>query len=335
MKAIVVEKPFEIRIAEVEKPRITRGDEVLIRVISGGICGSDIGIYNGTNSLATYPRIIGHEYGGRIEEIGPEVTGLRPGDVVAVDPVRSCGHCYACNHHRHNVCRQVEVTGVHRDGGFAEYMLAKAQCLVKIPDDVDEAQACIVPCGGGVAYHAMVKRFQVGPEDRVLILGVGGLGIQAIEMCAICGAETIALDIDDDKLAAAKAAGATYAINTRNPRYLELLRDLGGGTVLFDTTGAAKALRDCVSVLKKGARILLVAYGPGREVHLDMADVVLNEFEILGSRGVGIQDVAEIMSLIERKKYAPIVQRYPLSEINEVIDKLNSNKLIGRAVLVP
>ena len=88
-------------------------------------------------------------------------------------------------------------------------------------------------------------------------------------------------------------------------------------------------------MLKKGARILLVAYGPGREVHLDMADVVLNEFEILGSRGVGIQDVAEIMSLIERKKYAPIVQRYPLSEINEVIDKLNSNKLIGRAVLVP
>ena len=81
MKAIVVEKPFEIRIAEVEKPRITRGDEVLIRVISGGICGSDIGIYNGTNSLATYPRIIGHEYGGRIEEVGPEVTGLRPGDV--------------------------------------------------------------------------------------------------------------------------------------------------------------------------------------------------------------------------------------------------------------
>ena len=141
--------------------------------------------------------------------------------------------------------------------------------------------------------------------------------------------------LGDDKLAAAKAAGATYAINTRNPRYLELLRELGGGTVLFDTTGAAKALRDCVSVLKKGARILLVAYGPGREVHLDMADVVLNEFEILGSRGVGIQDVAEIMSLIERKKYAPIVQRYPLSEINEVIDKLNSNKLIGRAVLIP
>ena len=103
MKAIVVEKPFEIRIAEVEKPRITRGDEVLIRVISGGICGSDIGIYNGTNSLATYPRIIGHEYGGRIEEVGPEVTGLRPGDVVGVDPVRSCGHCYACSHHRHTV----------------------------------------------------------------------------------------------------------------------------------------------------------------------------------------------------------------------------------------
>ena len=95
MKAIVVEKPYEIKIAEVPVPQIRQPDEVLIKVISGGICGSDVGIYNGTNSLATYPRIIGHEFGGRVVEVGAAVKHLKSGDVVAVDPVRSCGHCYA------------------------------------------------------------------------------------------------------------------------------------------------------------------------------------------------------------------------------------------------
>lgn len=338
MKAMVLKEYNQplVYCEDYPDPVIREENDVIIKITACGLCTTDLKVQHGVLETGGLPRILGHEPAGVVTAVGSRVTNVKVGDRVISSTYMACRTCENCRRGRDTLCENLSGRlGITVDGGFAEYMLAKAQCLVKIPDDVDEAQACIVPCGGGVAYHAMVKRFQVGPEDRVLILGVGGLGIQAIEMCAICGAETIALDIDDDKLAAVKAAGATYAINTRNPRYLELLRELGGGTVLFDTTGAAKALRDCVSVLKKGARILLVAYGPGREVHLDMADVVLNEFEILGSRGVGIQDVAEIMSLIERKKYAPIVQRYPLSEINEVIDKLNSNKLIGRAVLIP
>ena len=124
MKAIKVIEPFKVEIVDVPKPVIERKDDVIIRITSGGICGSDIGIYNGTNSLATYPRLIGHEFGGIVTEVGEAVTAVKPGDKVAVDPVRSCGHCYACRIGRHNVCSTLEVMGVHRDGGFAEYVSA-------------------------------------------------------------------------------------------------------------------------------------------------------------------------------------------------------------------
>ena len=96
MKAIKVIKPFDVQIVEVEKPEIKKGTDVIVKITSGGICGSDIGIWNGTNSLATYPRIIGHEFGGIVVEIGKDVKNIKVGDKVAVDPVVSCGECYAC-----------------------------------------------------------------------------------------------------------------------------------------------------------------------------------------------------------------------------------------------
>ena len=130
MKAIKVIEPFKVEIVDVPKPVIERKDDVIIRITSGGICGSDIGIYNGTNSLATYPRLIGHEFGGIVTEVGEAVTAVKPGDKVAVDPVRSCGHCYACRIGRHNVCSTLEVMGVHRDGGFAEYVSAPESYVI-------------------------------------------------------------------------------------------------------------------------------------------------------------------------------------------------------------
>ena len=114
MKAIKVIEPFKVEIVDVPNPTIKKDDDVIVRITSGGICGSDIGIWNGTNSLATYPRLIGHEFGGIVTEVGSAVTSVKPGDKVAVDPVVSCGHCYACRIGRHNVCSTLEVMGVHR-----------------------------------------------------------------------------------------------------------------------------------------------------------------------------------------------------------------------------
>ena len=194
MKAAVVVANEDVQYQEVEEPQVTPG-HVKIKVRYSGICGSDIPLVL-NHGVHFYPIVLGHEFSGDVVEVGEGVTNVKVGDRVISSTYMACRTCENCRRGRDTLCENLSGRlGITVDGGFAEYMLAKAQCLVKIPDDVDEAQACIVPCGGGVAYHAMVKRFQVGPEDRVLILGVGGLGIQAIEMCAICGAETIALDI--------------------------------------------------------------------------------------------------------------------------------------------
>jgi len=132
MKAVLVKAPLEVEVVDVPKPEITAPDEVLIKVRYGGICGSDIGIYSGGNAFATYPRIIGHEFAGTVEAVGDAVKDLAPGDLVSVDIVNSCGHCYACRTGHHNVCKDLEVTGVHRDGGFAEYFKVRREMVYKL-----------------------------------------------------------------------------------------------------------------------------------------------------------------------------------------------------------
>ena len=124
MKAVQIVKPEQLEIIEIEKPVIDNKNNVLIKMTAAGICGSDIGIYHGTNAAATYPRIIGHEMVGRVEEVGPDVQNLKPGDRVIVNQVTSCGECYPCKKGRGNVCDHLAVRGVHIDGGYREYITA-------------------------------------------------------------------------------------------------------------------------------------------------------------------------------------------------------------------
>lgn len=134
MKAVQITKPHEMLLADLPEPQGCGAHEVKIRVKAAGICGSDIQIYRGTNPFAVYPRVIGHEFCGVVEETGEAVTRVKKGDHAAVDPVISCGNCRACRMGRHNVCEKLEVTGVHRDGGFCDYIvLPEKMCTVRIP----------------------------------------------------------------------------------------------------------------------------------------------------------------------------------------------------------
>ena len=136
MKAVYMEKPWNIEISDVQMPKPKEG-EALLRVKSAGICGSDIGAFRGTNGLVSYPRIIGHEIAGEVISI-PEnnKNGIKPGDRVIVDPYLYCGHCYPCSIGRTNCCVDLKVLGVHVDGGMAEYFCHPADMLLKVPDDM-------------------------------------------------------------------------------------------------------------------------------------------------------------------------------------------------------
>ena len=134
MKGVQIVEPNKLQIVDLEKPQIDKENNVLVRMVAAGICGSDVGIYHGTNAAATYPRIIGHENVGIVEEIGEGVTRVKVGDRVIIDQVTACGHCYACRKGRPNVCGNLKVRGVHIDGGYREYMAVPDRDCYLVPE---------------------------------------------------------------------------------------------------------------------------------------------------------------------------------------------------------
>lgn len=305
MKAIVVEKPFEIGIVEVPMPQIRSDNEVLIKVISGSICGSDIGIYNGTNSLATYPRIIGHEFGGRIVEVGAAVTDVKVGDVVAVDPVRSCGKCYACRHNRPNVCSMVRCVGVHEDGGFAEYVVAPAEKCHKLnPERIDEKMACLVePYSIGVQVN---YRGEITADDTVLVMGSGPIGVAVMQVAKARGARVMMTDIVPERLAHAKECGADCVVDVRT-------QDLAQEVLCFsDGEGVAVAV-DSVCSLTSVPQAMDLVCPAGRVVVLGLKDkpseiqqvaFTKKEVSVYGSR-LNNNRFPEVISLYDAGKIHP------------------------------
>lgn len=168
MKAVQIVKPDELRVIDVEKPVIDGKNNVLVRMTAAGICGSDVGIYHGTNAAATYPRIIGHEMVGRVEEIGEGVSGLKVGDRVIINQVTSCGHCYPCRKGRGNVCDNLEVRGVHIDGGYREFIAVPESDCYLLPDSLSDEDAVMIE-PTTIAIQSCT-RAQLEKDDMLLIL---------------------------------------------------------------------------------------------------------------------------------------------------------------------
>lgn len=284
MKAIKVAEPFQVEVAEVLKPVIEGPGEVLIKVTSGGICGSDIGIYNGTNSLATYPRIIGHEFGGIVEEIGSGVKRVKPGDKVSVDPVVSCGECYACRIGRHNVCASLEVMGVHRDGGFAEYIKVPEENVHIFHTDFDEAYLGLVePFTIGVEIN---RRGEICAGDQVLIMGAGPIGICAMQVAKKNGAQVIMTDIVEERLKKALSMGADEVVLVSKENLEERLNTFTAGEgipVIVDTVCLPSSLEQAVMLACPAGRIVVLGLR-NEPSAITMADITKKELTIVGSR---------------------------------------------------
>ena len=326
MKAVIVDKPFEIRIAEVPKPEIKTPDEVLIRVKYGSICGSDVGIYKGTNSLATYPRLIGHEYGGIVEEVGANVKGLKPGDVVAVDPVRACGHCYACRVGRHNVCNTVEVTGVHRDGGFAEYVVAPESAVYKIdtskvPLDVI---SLVEPYSIGVQ---VAHRGHIGAGDKVLVMGSGPIGITVMQVAKARGASVMMTDLFDSRLERAKALGADIVLNVREKdleKEVMAWTEGEGMPVIVDSVCTPASFEQAVSLTSAAGRVVTLGLVNKPSAIASVQLVKKKELDLVGSR-LNNHRFPEVIEGFENGSLTPagiVSSRYPAAEADTALKHL-------------
>ena len=178
MRSVVVKEPGQLNIESRPVPA-PGAHEVRVKIAFAGICGSDVHIYQGHNPFAKYPRVIGHEFFGIIDAVGEQISPARIGERVAVDPVVSCGHCYPCSVGRPNVCAQLQVIGVHRDGGFSDYACVPAKNAWRIPEAISDRQATMVEPFTIAAN--ITAQLQPTAQDIALIYGAGPMGLTAIQ----------------------------------------------------------------------------------------------------------------------------------------------------------
>ena len=214
MKAVYIKEPGKLEVIDVEKPSIKKDTQVLVKITAAGICGSDIHIFHGTHAYATYPRIIGHEGCGIVEEVGSAVTDLKPGDSVIIEPITGCGTCYACRHGRYNCCPDIKVAGVHIDGVMEEYFVTERNKLYKYdPNELTPVEAATAePYTVGAQANAQAN---TQPGDLVLIHGAGPIGMIICDIAEKRGATVIVSEVNEDRLKIAKDFGAKYTINPK------------------------------------------------------------------------------------------------------------------------
>jgi L-gulonate 5-dehydrogenase len=288
VKAVFVKEPRSLDVVTLPEPSPGPG-EVLVRVRAAGICGSDVHICHGTNPLAEYPRIIGHEFTGEIAALGEEAVGLAGtgglsvGDHVVVDPVTSCGECYPCSVGRHNVCARLSVFGVHRDGGMAEFVAVPAANAHVVPKEWAWEKAVMTEPFSIAAN--ILSRTECTARDRVLVLGAGPIGLTVLMSAVLLGARVAVADILDSRLETARNLGAERIFNTKTQNLEE--------EALTWSEEGVPLIVDAVCIPEMFPSLLRMASPAGRVAHLSFAErpatvspleITKKELSIIGSR---------------------------------------------------
>ncbi|AZO93338.1 zinc-binding alcohol dehydrogenase family protein [Halocella sp. SP3-1] len=284
MKALRVEEPNKIAVVEIPEVKLEKDNEILIKVKAAGICGSDISIYLGKSPVASYPRILGHEVTGIVQEIGNSVTRFEVGDHVIIKQTESCNMCYACKHGRDNVCVDLKVRGVNIDGGYREHMTVPETSAYLIPKDLDFKTAVLIE-PFTIAFQACA-RGRLQEDDTLLVYGVGALGSTIIQVAKSFGCKIIAVDIEEDKLDQAKRLGAAYTINGKSPTLKEEIQAASndyGPTVCIDSVCNPGSFEFLVDVVGNAGRVVLMGFDT-RVSEIAQFKITAKELDIIGSR---------------------------------------------------
>lgn len=299
MKALVLQKPGHASIETIPEPKAKPGD-VLLKVRMVGFCGSDLNSYRGLNPLVSFPRIPGHEVSATVVESGGD-SGFAVGTDVALNPYTSCGNCASCRRDRPNACQFNQTLGVQRDGALTEFIVMPHEKLY--PAKLGLTELCLVePLT--VGFHA-VARGRVTAEDTVAIFGCGGVGLGAVAASSARGARTICVDVEDEKLELAQAAGGAHKINSlREPLHGRLLEitDGRGPDVVIEAIGSPATFRAAVEEVAFTGRVVYIGYAK-EPVSYETKLFVQKELDILGSRNALPDDFAAVIKMLEAGKF--------------------------------
>lgn len=326
MKAIQVIKPGELKIIDKEKPRIIKENEVLIKVKATGICGSDMHIYHGTSPVATYPRVIGHEFVGEVIETGKNASVVKIGDKVIVEPIIYCGKCYACKTGRQNVCENLEVLGVHKDGGFQEYIVVEESKAHKFDNNLSWEEAVLIEpftIAAQANWHGNVK-----DKDVVYIVGAGPIGLTILQYAKYKGAICITSDIDDEKLEKSKGLGADYTLNPNKVNIEKEIRDITNGmgaNVIIDAVGLPQVFEQAVNIVSNAGRIVILGF-TDQPSTIAQLPITKKEITICGSR-LQTNKFPEVVELFNNHKLSPkllISHVFDINDINKAIQLIEN-----------
>ncbi|MCF3934258.1 zinc-binding alcohol dehydrogenase family protein [Acuticoccus sp. M5D2P5] len=290
--------------------------EVMLRIVRGGICGSDLHIFHGTNPYATYPRVIGHEFGGIVETVGDGVTGLREGDHVVVDPVVSCGVCYPCRIGRSNVCARLEVIGVHRDGGFRPFVTLPADNAIKVSPDLPFDVATLAE-PFSIAANALL-RTGCDPTDHVLLYGAGTVGLTMLQVAKLEGARVMIADPDGARLERAARFGADITARTGVDDIDALARAMNGGlgpTLVIDCAGVPALMEDACRLAGPAGRVAIMGFSP-QPTTIIQQQINSKELTVYGSR-LNRKLLPKVVDWLETGALAPaamVTQTYPAAD---------------------
>jgi 2-desacetyl-2-hydroxyethyl bacteriochlorophyllide A dehydrogenase len=330
-----------LKLEKIELPKVG-DDDVLVNIKAAGICHSDLHTINGLFPPAKPPPItLGHEMSGVVAEKGTIVKKVEIGDRVGADYVLSCGKCSYCLAGKDNLCDNFKVMAVNAEGAWTEKIVVPQRHIHKLPRNIGFPEGAIMNCAVMTSYHAM-KLAQVSAGDMVLVYGLGGVGINAIQWAKIFGAtEIIGVDLEEGKLRLAKEMGATVVVNPRNEDPVKKVREVtsGGVDVGFEIIGLVDTVRKMIGCVRKGGKAVMVGMCFDNVPISPVNDIMTPEIKVMSPQDHLKAEIPQVIKFIENGRFDlshAVSHKLPLKDVNEGIRILNER--IGdpvRVVLEP
>jgi len=330
--AVQVSKPsggFELVERDIPQPG---PGEIRIKVQACGICHSDMLVAQGGFPGLTYPRVPGHEVVGIVDGVGSAVIEWKKGDRVGVG--WHGGHCFICDSCRRGdfvTCQNESITGVLRDGGYQQYMLARHEAVALVPEGLDSAEAGPLMCAGITTFNAL-RNSGARPHDLVGVLGVGGLGHLGIQYAAKSGYRVVAIGRGPENGALAKKLGAFAYIDSKATKAAEELKKLGGAKVLLATAPSARAMAETIDGLSVEGKLLVVG-APLEPMQLSVLSLIMARRDIQGWPSGTARDSQDTLEFSKYAGVRPMIEKYPLEKVKEAFERMESGKAEFRVVL--
>ena len=332
MKAAQISKPggdFELVERDIPEPG---AGQVRVKVEACGICHSDVLVKEGLWPGIKYPRVPGHEIAGRVDALGNGVSNWKKGQRVGVG--WHGGHDFVCNECRRGdfaMCVNRKVTGIDFDGGYAEYMIAPAETLALIPDELPSNEAGPFMCAGVTVFNAL-RNSGARAGDVVAVQGIGGLGHLGVQYARQMGFETVALGRGKDKEPLAKKLGAQHYIDSDVVDPVAELQKLGGARVILATAPSAKAISSVVEGLSPNGNLLVPA-APAEPLSISVMPLIAGRRSISGCYSGTARDSQDTLEFSAFSGVHPMIEKFPLSRAAEAYERMHSGKVRFRVVL--